>query len=158
LTNRWLGALVLAALAVGLASLGLSLAPLIDNSGGSGAPGSTDGVDLVPGIYSDGPNGQPHFYVIIDHVRGQQFTGSMNIRYEDGQAAVLFDFVAQGVRSDATARATTVAEPPPDELTARPPSSMSVTVGMGQIAFGECSSYLQVQSPSECRFKASRGA
>lgn len=94
---RWIVAAVSAAIVVAIASLAVSIAAL---TGGSTAPSAAARnlpISIGTGVYSNGRSTVPHHFVIIDDVESHTLSGSMNLRYQDGQSSVIFDFVGEGI-------------------------------------------------------------
>ncbi len=128
-------------------STGLSTAPSVNAAGFPKVPAS--------GIYADGAQGTPHYFVSLSSTPDGHISGSMNFLYQDGQTVSVFTFAGSG--QDGVASLSPVASGqfgPGNVIPASLPRTLSMTWGAGGISFGECTGYLPaVTSMSGCAFE-----
>lgn len=72
-----------------------SVVHLVDLPGSSPTPPvvTTEPLSTIPtGVYLQGRQGTPRYFITLDAKGGYQFSGSLNFLYQDGQTAVVFNF------------------------------------------------------------------
>ncbi|MHB1582717.1 MAG: PASTA domain-containing protein [Acidimicrobiales bacterium] len=129
----------------------------------SGPPSSTAtstipniGSTPVPnGIYVDGSQGTPHYFISLTNTTGGGLSGSVDFLYQDGQTSVVFTFEGTTQNAVATLHPTNIPQNggSASQNPATVPSAISATLGPASISLGECTSYLHfTQSLAQCGF------
>lgn len=125
----------------------------------SSSPSAVAGKPAPPrsGIYVDGGDGTPHYYMVVAVSRSGQVSGSVQFAYQDGQTSVVFTF--SGRASDGVATLTPVSIPQVGSASEAPsavPSTISMTYGADDLQLGECVAYLHfAESVASCTFSYS---
>jgi hypothetical protein len=115
---------------------------------------SADKFILQNGVYSDGPIGYPHYFVIIDNVGNGTITGTVNFLYEDGQTSVVFSFNATPIEGYLNIKVNKIPQiGSASENPSNVPTVISATYSSNYIDLGECLTYLHfASSNSDCQF------
>jgi len=114
---------------------------------------------LLSGIYVDGTQGTPHYFISLTTRGDGTVTGSIDFLYQDGQTSVVITFTGTTQSGTATLSPTSVpqtgsAAENPDDV----PSAISATYTQDSIGLGECTSYLHfAESVAQCSFSFSPG-
>jgi len=107
------------------------------------APASTLTTTLPSGIYTDGPQGTPHYFVTLTSQADGTLQGTVTFLAQDGNTPTVFTFTGTTQSGVAT-------------LTPSVGSPITAPFGTNQITLGNCTSYLQfAQSNADCTFNFS---
>ena len=145
---------------VAIAALVLSIVALTSDS----SPLANRSRLAPSGIYVDGRDDVPHYFVAISSTEDNNVRGSMNFFYQDGQTSVVFTFAGfyvptrTGGSSGVLTLTTTVAkdEGSTTQSAGSIPTTLSVLYGTTHIALGECTNYLHFASTlAACSFSRS---
>lgn len=112
------------------------------------------------GIYVDGSQGTPHYFISLVNGTAGQLTGSVDFLYQDGQTSVVFTFDGTANNGTATLHPTAVPQGAgsASQAPASVPSAILATLGQDSLSLGECTSYLRfTRSLAECTFSYSPG-
>jgi len=146
------------ALGVSLVAIVLASVALVERSGTQPTTNAVTAsmVQAEPGVYkSIVPSGYPYYFVILNDVSGTRFNGSMNFRYSDGQASVVFAFTGVGVNENGTVEPTAIPQAgSASENASSLPKRMAVTFQSHSVSFGQCMEYLHfTANETECSFR-----
>ncbi len=135
------GALVVVtAVAVVAFAVGRSTTTPAPTSTVVGTPNASSPFPLQSGIYTDGREGTPHYFIAVTVTGGGTFSGTVSFLAQDGQTTAAFAFTATTQSGFATLRTSDG-------------RLVSAPVGNGEITLGNCLSYLRfAQSNAECTF------
>jgi hypothetical protein len=114
--------------------------------GGQAAPSTPPlSASLPSGIYIDGAQGTPHYFIALTTKDDGTFLGTVSFLAQDGQTSAAFTFTATTQSSVAT-------------LTTSMGTIITATFGSKAIDLGECTQYLSfAQSNAQCSFTYSPG-
>jgi hypothetical protein len=110
---------------------------------------------LPDGIYVDGGEGTPHYFISLKNGTGGGISGSVAFLYQDGQTSVVFTFDGTVQSGVATLHPISIPQNggSASQNPATVPSVLSATLGSKSIALGECTSYLHfTESLAQCQF------
>jgi len=112
------------------------------------------------GIYVDGPQGTPYYFITFNAGSGGKVSGAIDYLYQDGQTEVALTFVGTLTGSGSMATLTPVTVPKQKrqylQLATSVPSAISATLSSNSISLGECVTFLPaVTTMSGCTFTLS---
>lgn len=114
---------------------------------------STFGQTLSSGVYNGGSPSTPHYFVVLTVGTDGSVKGSVQYVFQDGQTTVVIPFTGNAQSGVATLNVGQIPNTGRSWLNAtNAPSSISATYTSSSLNLGECSSYLSVQSLSQCDF------
>jgi hypothetical protein len=107
------------------------------------SPSSPIVTTLPSGIYTDGPQGTPHYFITLTSQADGTLSGTVTFLAQDGNTPTAFTFTGTTQSGVAT-------------LTPSVGSAITAPYSNGQIMLGGCTSYLQfAQSNADCTFNFS---
>jgi hypothetical protein len=114
-----------------------------------GSPATPEVVSQLPsGIYVDGDQGTPHYFIALTTNSDGTLTGTVSFLAQDGQTSAEFTFTARTQSGVATLKTSGGHVPNGTVITA--------TYSRNELEMGDCTSYLPfAQSNAECTFKYS---
>jgi hypothetical protein len=108
----------------------------------------------MSGTYSDGPQGTPHYFVVMTTAAAGTLSGSLQFLYQDGQTSAVFTF--SGTWQSGTATLDPQSIPQNGSASQNPstvPSAISITYDQTGLQLGECLQYMHfANSMSDCSF------
>lgn len=111
----------------------------------------------LTGVYYSGTLDSPHYYAIVTEQANGHVDGTINFRYQDGQSVVILRFAGTPEDHESAMMVTVVTKTTHTPTTVVP-SFLSVTWGLKEVVFGECTGYLSyATSESTCYFQRARG-
>jgi hypothetical protein len=107
------------------------------------SPESSVTTTLPSGIYTDGPQGTPHYFITLTSQADGSLNGTVTFLAQDGNTPTAFTFTGTTQSGVAT-------------LTPSTGSAITAPFTNGQITLGGCTNYLQfAQSNADCTFNFS---
>jgi hypothetical protein len=98
---------------------------------------------LPSGIYTDGQSGTPHYFITLTTSPNGDLRGNVSFLAQDGQTRLAFTFTGTTQSGSAT-------------LTPSTGQPISATFTDGQLALGDCTTYLEfATSNADCTFSFS---
>lgn len=135
--------------------------PPVNNVATKPSSGTPVSDPLIPsGIYVNGLQGTPHYFVSLTNGTGGAVSGSVNFLFLDGQTEVAFTFTGTTHNGVMTLYPANVQTYPPGrtQITKDVPSAISAIDNHNAFGLGECIGYLpEVGSLAECAFSYSPG-
>jgi hypothetical protein len=111
----------------------------------SPSPSRSISSELPSGIYVNGPQGTPHYFIALTDNADGTFRGTVSLLAQDGQTSAVFTFTATNQSGIAT-------------LTTSSGRIITGPYGAKALTLGECTAYLQfVQSLADCTFTFAPG-